>query len=49
MRGDDVIGIPRDAQSQRLQFLKTEAKSRATLTAQVLILDKWLEDAQRDW
>jgi hypothetical protein len=37
MRGDDVIGILQDAQTQRLHFLKTEAKSRATLTAQVLI------------
>jgi len=36
MRGDDVIGILQDAQSQRLHFLKTEAKSRAALTAQVL-------------
>lgn len=36
MRGDDVIGILQDAQSQRLHFLKTEAKSRTTLTAQVL-------------
>ena len=36
MRGDDVIGIHHDAQSQRLYFLKTEAKSRARLTAQVL-------------
>jgi hypothetical protein len=36
MRGDVVIGILQDAQTQRLQFLKTEAKSRATLTAQVL-------------
>jgi hypothetical protein len=36
MRGDDVIGILQDLQSQRLQFLKTEAKSRAALTAQVL-------------
>lgn len=36
MRGDDVIGILQDAQSQRLQFLKTEAKSRVKLTAQVL-------------
>jgi Cap4 SAVED domain len=36
MRGDDVIAILQDAQAQRLQFLKTEAKSRATLTAQVL-------------
>jgi hypothetical protein len=36
MRGDDVIGILQDAQSQRLHFLKTDAKSRAALTAQVL-------------
>lgn len=36
MRGDDVIGILQDAQTQQLLFLKTEAKSRATLTAQVL-------------
>ena len=36
MRGDDVIGIFQEAQSQRLYFLKTEAKSRAALTAQVL-------------
>lgn len=36
MRGDDVIGILQDAQTQRLHFLKTEAKSRATLTAQVV-------------
>jgi hypothetical protein len=36
MRGEDVIGILQDAQTLRLQFLKTEAKSRATLTAQVL-------------
>lgn len=36
MRGDDVIGILQDAQTQRLHFLKTEAKSRAKLTAQVL-------------
>jgi hypothetical protein len=36
MRGDDVIGILQDAQTQRLHFLKTEAKSRASLTAQVL-------------
>ena len=28
MRGDDVIGILQDAQTQRLHFLKTEAKSR---------------------
>ncbi|GAB2883697.1 hypothetical protein GCM10027093_18300 [Paraburkholderia jirisanensis] len=36
MRGDDVIGILQDPQTRRLHFLKTEAKSRATLTAQVL-------------
>lgn len=36
MRGDDVIGILQDAQTQRLHFLKTEAKSRTTLTAHVL-------------
>jgi hypothetical protein len=36
MRGDDVIGILQDAQTQRLHFLKTEAKSRVALTAQVL-------------
>jgi hypothetical protein len=36
MRGEDVIGIRQDAQSQRLHFLKTEAKSRANLTKQVL-------------
>jgi hypothetical protein len=36
MRGEDVIGILQEAQTQRLYFLKTEAKSRATLTAQVL-------------
>ena len=36
MRGDDVIGIFQDADTKRLKFLKTEAKSRVTLTAQVL-------------
>lgn len=36
MRGDDVIGILQDPQSQQLSFLKTEAKSRSALTAQVL-------------
>jgi hypothetical protein len=36
MRGDDVIGILQDAQTQRVYFLKTEAKSRAVLTGQVL-------------
>lgn len=36
MRGEDVIGILQDPQTGRLHFLKTEAKSRANLTAQVL-------------
>ncbi|MDF1670202.1 MAG: SAVED domain-containing protein [Roseovarius sp.] len=36
MRGEDVIGVFQDPQSQRLSFLKTEAKSRVALTAQVL-------------
>jgi hypothetical protein len=36
MRGDDVIGILQDPATQRLSFLKTEAKSRAALSAQVL-------------
>jgi hypothetical protein len=36
MRGDDVIGILQDAQTKGLRFLKTEAKSRTTLTAKVL-------------
>jgi hypothetical protein len=36
MRGDDVIGIHQDNQTKRLHFLKTEAKSRGNLTAQVL-------------
>ena len=36
MRGDDVIAILADPQSNRLRFLKAEAKSRVTLTAQVL-------------
>lgn len=36
MRGEDVIGIFQNAQTQRLHFLKTEVKSRATLTARVL-------------
>lgn len=36
MRGEDVIGIFQDPQSLRLNFLKTEAKSRVALTAQVL-------------
>lgn len=37
MRGEDVIGILQDPQTQRLHFLKTEAKSRVALTAQVLV------------
>lgn len=37
MRGEDVIGILQDPQTLRLHFLKTEAKSRASLTAQVLV------------
>jgi hypothetical protein len=36
MRGDDVIGILQDPQTHRLQFLKTEAKSRTALTTQAL-------------
>jgi hypothetical protein len=36
MRGDDVIAILEDAQTKRLRFLKTEAKSRTTLAGQVL-------------
>lgn len=36
MRGDDVIAILADPQSNRLRFLKAEAKSRVTLTAQAL-------------
>ena len=36
MRGDDVIAINVDPESQRLRFLKTEAKSRIKLTGQVL-------------
>lgn len=36
MRGEDVIGLAQDANTQRLLFLKTEAKSRATLTGQVV-------------
>lgn len=36
MRGDDVIGILQDAHSKRLNFLKTEAKSRAVLNGQVV-------------
>lgn len=36
MRGDDVIGILQNPTTQRLHFLKTEAKSRTRLTAEVL-------------
>ena len=36
MRGDDVIAINVHPESQRLRFLKTEAKSRIRLTGQVL-------------
>lgn len=36
MRGDDVIAMLWDPGSQRLRFLKTEAKSRVRLTPQVV-------------
>ncbi|WP_417606151.1 Hachiman antiphage defense system protein HamA [Oceanimonas baumannii] len=36
MRGDDVIGMILDPSTQRLRFLKTEAKSRIDLRAQTL-------------
>lgn len=36
MRGDDVIGISQNVQTQRLHFLKAEAKSRVQLSARVL-------------
>ncbi|UFS67705.1 DUF1837 domain-containing protein [Paracoccus denitrificans] len=36
MRGDDVIGMLLDPATQRLRFLKTEAKSRIDLRAQTL-------------
>jgi len=36
MRGDDVIGLLLDPQTQSLHFLKTESKSRVILNAQVL-------------
>ncbi|KAK43701.1 hypothetical protein BG58_30735 [Caballeronia jiangsuensis] len=36
MRGDDVIGMILDPETQRLRFLKTEAKSRIDLRAQTL-------------
>lgn len=37
MRGDDVIGMILDPATQRLRFLKTEAKSRIDLRAQTLV------------
>ncbi len=36
MRGDDVIAMLEDPESQRLRFLKAEAKSRVRLTARVV-------------
>ncbi|RYD94263.1 MAG: DUF1837 domain-containing protein, partial [Sphingomonadales bacterium] len=36
MRGEDVIGIAQDPATFQLTFLKTEAKSRANLTGQVV-------------
>ena len=36
MRGDDVIGISQDQTTGRLEFLKAEAKSRATLSTGVV-------------
>jgi len=36
MRGDDVIGMILDPDSQRLRFLKAESKSRISLRAQTL-------------
>jgi hypothetical protein len=36
MRGDDVIGMTIDPATQRLRFLKTEAKSRIALRARTL-------------
>lgn len=36
MRGDDVIGIKRSRGNTRLRFLKTEAKSRAVASTEVL-------------
>jgi hypothetical protein len=36
MRGDDVIGIAQDQTTGRLQFLKTESKSRIALSAGVV-------------
>jgi hypothetical protein len=37
MRGDDVIGIEQDSGNDHLYFLKSEAKSRVTLSAAVLV------------
>jgi hypothetical protein len=37
MRGDDVIGIAQDQATGRLQFLKTEAKSRVALSGGVVV------------
>lgn len=37
MRGDDVIAFLHDPQKQSLHFLKTEAKSRARLSANILV------------
>lgn len=36
MRGEDMIGIAQDPATLQLSFLKTEAKSRAALTGQVV-------------
>lgn len=36
MRGDDGIGMIQDPATERLRFLKTEAKSRIDLRAQTL-------------
>lgn len=36
MRGDDVIGMILDPKTQRLRFLRTEAKSRAALKTKTL-------------
>lgn len=36
MRGEDVIGMILDSDTQRLRFLKTESKSRISLRAQTL-------------
>jgi hypothetical protein len=36
MRGEDVIGLAQNPNTQQLLILKTEAKSRATLSGQVV-------------